>query len=102
MFDQTKIKAQGGNTMPEGKKVKIKKFIIFFNKRRTKVNKHKLNYFEIIAFINNLEKKYPGRKYYPYPSSNKNKKNKETHLLLRLEKKYPENWSYGSKEVQGG
>ena len=54
------------------------------------MNKHKLNYFEIIAFINNLEKKYRG-KYYPYPSPNKNKKNKETHLLIRLEK-YPENW----------
>ena len=58
--------------------------------------------FECTGFINKLEKKYPGRKYYPYPSPNKNKKNKETHLLIRLEKKYPENWSYGSKEVQGG
>ena len=65
MFDQTKIKAQGGNTMPEGKKVKIKKFIILFNKRRTKVNKHKLNYFEIIAFINNLEKEISREKILP-------------------------------------
>mgnify|MGYP001166872867 FL=1 len=66
------------------------------------MKKNKMKYSEIISFINNLEKKYPGKKYYPYPSSSKTKKNRKLPLLIRLDKKYPENWSYGHKEVQGG
>ena len=51
-----------------------------------------------MSFINDLENKYPGRKYYPYPSLDKQKKNKIKNVLSSLYQKYPENWSYGSKE----
>ena len=66
------------------------------------MKKNKLKYFEILSFINDLENKYPRRKYYPYPSLDKQKKNKIKNVLSSLYQKYPENWSYGSKEVQGG
>ncbi len=63
---------------------------------------------ETISQIEKIQKKYLGKKYHVRNKSFKNKKRNKTNTvkvlstLAQLEKKYPENWGYGFRTLQGG
>lgn len=63
---------------------------------------------ETISQMDEIQKKYLGKKYHvrkKYVNSKKRKKLnpvKVCSFLSQLEKKYPEKWGYGFKTVQGG